>query len=147
MNRKFLFLVLVFVLGGGAMIFQATRAGAAPVMMPSDLVGRDTAVPRIRVAGRVSAGTEIDYVMSPKAVLRFSIEDPKHPERGHVPVVYEGVRPDMFAIGRDVIIDGSFGDGRITAATLLTQCPSKYEAPDPEKFYREQQQQKSSGKV
>ena len=135
MNSKFLLLVIVFVIGGGAMIYQATRAGAAPVMMPSELVHSKTDLPRIRVAGRVSENT-VDYQTSPKAVLKFSVEDPKHPEHGAVPVVYEGVRPDMFTVGRDVILDGSYVSGTIQAANLLTQCPSKYEAPDPDKLYK-----------
>ncbi len=134
MNGKFLLLVLVFIIGGSAMIVQATRAGASPMLMPSDLVNSSSDVPRVRVAGRVAA-SEVSYVTSPKAVLKFSVEDPKHPERGSVPVVYEGVRPDMFASGRDVILDGAFVGGTLHATGLLTQCPSKYEAPDPDKLY------------
>lgn len=134
MNRKFLLLIVVFVIGGSAMIIQATRAGAAPMLIPSDLVKSETNVPKVRVAGRVSASA-VSYETSPKAVLKFSVEDPKHPERGSVPVVYEGVRPDMFASGRDVLLDGAFINGTIQATGLLTQCPSKYEAPDPDKVY------------
>jgi len=136
MNVRFLILVVVFMVGGAAMITQATRAGAAPVMMPSDLVQSKSDFPRVRVAGRVSE-SKVTYEITPKAILYFSIEDPKHPERGSVPVVYEGVRPDMFASGRDVILDGAFVAGTIQATNLLTQCPSKYEAPDPEKLYKE----------
>jgi len=36
-------------------------------------------------------------------------------------------KPDMFAPGRDVIVEGSFGpDGAIVAKQVLTSCPSKY---------------------
>ncbi|HEV2170436.1 MAG TPA: cytochrome c maturation protein CcmE, partial [Candidatus Binatus sp.] len=36
-------------------------------------------------------------------------------------------KPDMFAPGRDVIVEGSFGpDGAIVARQVLTSCPSKY---------------------
>lgn len=52
-----------------------------------------------------------------------------------VPVLYQGLRPDMFSAGRDVIIDGEYRDGVVVASTLLTQCPSKYEAPSPEERY------------
>lgn len=135
MNAKFLVLIVVFVVGGAAMIFQATKSGAAPVMMPSDLLQSNRDVPRVRVAGRVSAA-DVSYVTNPRAVLSFRVEDPKHPEHGSVPVVYEGVRPDMFSPGRDVILDGAFAAGVIQASSLLTQCPSKYEAPDPDKHYK-----------
>jgi cytochrome c-type biogenesis protein CcmE len=136
MNRKFFTLVLAFIVVGGLMIFQATRAGAALMVVPSELIakGADSTVPRLRVAGRV-ADKEITYLTSPEIRLEFSVEDPKHPERGSVPVVYEGVRPDLFAPGRDVLIDGEYSEGVVRASSLMTQCPSKYEAPDPEKKY------------
>ena len=127
-----------FVVVGGLMIFQATRQGAAPVLLPSQILaqGPSAALPRVRAAGRVSE-KEIHYITSPTATLSFSIEDPKHPEKGSVPVVYNGIKPDMFASGRDVIIDGEYKDGLLTASNLLTQCPSKYEPPDPDKLYRQ----------
>jgi cytochrome c-type biogenesis protein CcmE len=37
----------------------------------------------------------------------------------------------MFQAGRDVLIDGDFKDGKIVAAKLQTQCPSKYEPAVP----------------
>ncbi len=36
-------------------------------------------------------------------------------------------KPDMFAPGRDVIVEGKLGaDGAIAATQVLTSCPSKY---------------------
>jgi len=137
MNFKFVSLVVAFIVVGGLMVFQATRAGAALVLMPSELIakGPQATVPRLRVAGRVSQ-KEISYSTSPQIRLAFQVEDPKHPERGSVPVVYEGIKPDLFAAGRDVLIDGEYSNGVVRASGLLTQCPSKYEAPDPEKKYQ-----------
>lgn len=43
-------------------------------------------------------------------------------------VRYNGVLPDMFAAGRDVIVEGRVREGVFHANTLLTTCPSKYEA-------------------
>ncbi len=44
-------------------------------------------------------------------------------------VTYQGVTPDMFAEGREVVVEGTLGkDGVFHANTLLTSCPSKYEA-------------------
>ncbi len=135
---KFLSLVITAIIIGALLIFQATRSGSAPVLMPSEVLARGSVdIPRLRMAGRI-ADKPINYQTSPSARLSFSVEDPKHPERGSLPVVYNGVRPDMFAVGRDVIIDGEFSAGEVRAASLLTQCPSKYEAPDPEKKYKEE---------
>jgi cytochrome c-type biogenesis protein CcmE len=36
-------------------------------------------------------------------------------------------KPDMFAPGRDVIVEGKLGPGGAIAATqVMTSCPSKY---------------------
>ena len=43
-------------------------------------------------------------------------------------VRYNGILPDMFAEGRDVIVEGRVTDRTFHAETLLTTCPSKYEA-------------------
>jgi cytochrome c-type biogenesis protein CcmE len=42
-------------------------------------------------------------------------------------VEYTGVVPDMFAEGRDVIVEGEYIDGVLQAKTVMTSCPSKYE--------------------
>ncbi len=133
------------------MVFQASQQGLAEVFMPSKLAtqSKDTELQRIRVVGRVAAA-EIDYRVEPQFELRFHIVDPgvkvspasesEVPAApalapASVPVYYQGIKPDMFAVGRDVIIDGEFSAGQVRAQKLLTQCPSKYEAPDPAKKY------------
>lgn len=57
--------------------------------------------------------------------LAFEIARPD----GHdpVPVAYRGVLPDMFAEGREVVVEGRYGDGRLAARQIMTSCPSKYE--------------------
>ena len=82
----------------------------------------------LRVAGRVRAGS-IDYDAKTLA-LRFEIgEFDKDGKVGHaVPVAYTGIKPDMFADGRDVIVEGRYREGTIVADKVLTSCPSKYEA-------------------
>lgn len=45
-----------------------------------------------------------------------------------IPVVYNGVIPDTFKSGAEVIVEGSLGsDGKFKASTLMTKCPSKYQ--------------------
>lgn len=95
----------------------------------------------LRLAGRVS-GDSVDW--NPRTLdLVFVIQpipekDGLHADR--VPVVlpegaatnltveYNGILPDMFAEGRDVIVEGTVENGVFEANTLLTTCPSKYEA-------------------
>lgn len=128
MGKVFIALILVFVIGGGIAIWQATSDTAAHVLMPHQLTEQHADRERIRVVGMVSASQPIDYKLEPQIELRFSLEDKQQPGAS-VPVVYRGAKPDMFAAGRDVIIDGDFRSGVVVAAQLLTQCPSKYKAP------------------
>jgi len=170
MGNKFVILVVVMVGVAVALMVQASQAGTSHVYSPTELAAQvsGVSIPRLRVVGRVSADSEIYYQTEPHSELRFSIIDPPPkistgsassvgtktegaPDaslggtvgRGGsmVAVVYRGLRPDMFTAGRDVIIDGSFEGGSVVASTLLTQCPSKYEAPSPEKKYGVNNQQ------
>lgn len=91
----------------------------------------------IRVAGRVEQGTmrwnakDLDLQF---ALGGFPSEEGKAPaaEVTPVPVTFQGILPDMFAEGRDVIVEGVYtADGTFEAKTILTSCPSKYEPEVP----------------
>lgn len=134
MNKVFLSLVTVMAAFAVFMVIQATKESSADVLIPSALAQHPSDQPlhRIRVGGKV-ADMPIDYKVEPKFLLSFSLIDPgkdSKPTRP-IPVLYEGIRPDMFAVGRDVIVDGEYVGGTLRAAKLLTQCPSKYEPPAP----------------
>jgi cytochrome c-type biogenesis protein CcmE len=134
-NRVFFSVIFVFLVLGSLAVLQATRQTTAAVLMPSELSSQQAErLKRIRVGGRVVE--PIDYQLQPSFDLKFNITDPPNKDggaswNGIVPVRYKGLKPDMFAAGRDVIVEGEFKDGAIEAKTLLTQCPSKYEPPDP----------------
>lgn len=142
MGRLFISLVVVFVVAGGLLIYQATSGTSSLVLLPTELIGRAKLgkLERIRVSGRVVE--PIRYQIEPTIELAFLIENPKPqgapegPVGQTVPVIYRGVKPDMFIAGRDVLIDGDFDGKTIIASKVLTQCPSKYEpaqAPHPTK--------------
>ncbi len=92
----------------------------------------------IRVAGRVKAGT-IEWDPT-KLKLSFTIVPP--PQDGaavqpvsmrpaqEIRVVCTGEpKPDMFAAGRDVIVEGHLtAHNFVTADQVMTSCPSKYQA-------------------
>ena len=45
-----------------------------------------------------------------------------------VRVTYSGATPDAFREGAEVVVEGYYpGAGRMTAQTIMTKCPSKYE--------------------
>jgi cytochrome c-type biogenesis protein CcmE len=58
--------------------------------------------------------------------LRFELarQDGSDP----VPVAYRGIKPDMFAAGREVVVEGTYDGGTLAARQVMTSCPSKYEA-------------------
>ncbi len=86
----------------------------------------------VRIAGRVRDGT---VHWEPRDLdLKFALADFEAPANAGVPVHYNGILPDMFAEGRDVIVEGKYGnDGVFHAHTIMTSCPSKYQAKDSEK--------------
>jgi cytochrome c-type biogenesis protein CcmE len=58
--------------------------------------------------------------------LRFRVRDRDGTES--VPVAYEGVVPDPFREGREVIVSGELRQGTFVAErdSLVTKCPSKF---------------------
>ncbi len=57
--------------------------------------------------------------------LRFTITEGEE----NIPVVYQGVVPDAFKAGNEVVVEGSLSaDGVFQAHTLMVKCPSKYVA-------------------
>ncbi len=77
----------------------------------------------VRVNGIVVPGSiEKD---SSNLKVNFKITDSKE----NILVYYEGIIPDMFKENVDVVVEGVVDQNHILRAnTLLTSCPSKYEA-------------------
>ncbi len=83
----------------------------------------------VRIAGRVQDGSmqwdpaalNLDFVLIP-------IDETTAPLAPGVPVHYQGIVPDMFAEGRDVVVEGVYTpEQNLVASTIMTSCPSKYE--------------------
>jgi cytochrome c-type biogenesis protein CcmE len=91
----------------------------------SDLVGQG-----VRVAGRVAPGSLVKQTSAKGTAMAFAIGDFKGADAmgETLPVAFTGIVPDMFAEGRDVIIEGRYVDGTLQAQQIMTSCPSKYEA-------------------
>lgn len=65
---------------------------------------------------------------SRKIELRFSLADFEEPDK-LLPVVYQGIKPDNFSEGTQVVVEGYYDPqtGVFKAEKLQTKCPSKYE--------------------
>jgi len=79
----------------------------------------------VRIAGKVSAGSMKWNATT--SDLRFTLEDMDG--RGNIDIHYNGLLPDMFAEDRKVVVEGPYTTASsFEATTVLTSCPSKYEA-------------------
>ncbi|MDO8688069.1 MAG: cytochrome c maturation protein CcmE [Dehalococcoidales bacterium] len=77
----------------------------------------------VRVNGLVVAGSVEQEAQG--RILRFSIVDAGG--QGSLPVLYQGVVPDTFKVGNEVVVEGQLNaDGVFQAGTLMAKCPSKY---------------------
>ena len=83
---------------------------------------------RVRLHGKVMA----DGLDASKAslVAHFSMSGGGS---AALPVVYRGAIPDLFAAGRDVVVEGKrdAATGVFQADVLMTKCASKYEPGSP----------------
>jgi cytochrome c-type biogenesis protein CcmE len=131
----------LIVLAIGYLIFSSIRTTSEYYLTVPEVAARQSELggQAIRVAGRVKPG---DIAWDPNSLtLKFEIVPipdldasgaPVKPVLASDPVSFRVVaagepKPDMFAPGRDVIVEGKLGaDGAIAATQVMTSCPSKY---------------------
>ena len=109
------------------LLYTSIAGGGTPSVKPSELAGRTGTVSLVgRVVGKPTGDSHAGG-------LRFRLRDVKDPTGKTVAVVYTGSVPDLFATGRDVVIDGKLENGTFVAEpdTMVTKCPSKYSATKP----------------
>jgi cytochrome c-type biogenesis protein CcmE len=126
MTRKRRRLVLI---GGGlgvlaiavALMLNAFRDSIVFFNSPSDMAGKHIASgTRIRLGGLVKAGS---LVRGDDLKISFKVTDGGH----EIPVVYQGVLPDLFREGQGVVAEGALdGSGRFTADTILAKHDETY---------------------
>jgi len=117
----------LIVLSLAYLVYGGIQQGATYWVTVGELQQRGAALPpRVRLGGTVAPGT-VRWDPAHRH-LAFVITDGTH----SLPVRYSGVVPDIFAEGRQVVVEGGMGrDGAFDAATLLAKCPTKYNPADP----------------
>ncbi|HEY6103504.1 MAG TPA: cytochrome c maturation protein CcmE [bacterium] len=123
-RRKLLIAVAVFVLAGGYLAYSGARSSFAYYMTVSELHDRVGTIgdAAIRLGGKVAvSGLEWDQVAGR---LLFTVAEGTHT----VPVLYNGVVPDAFKPGADVVVEGRYDGATFVAVRLFAKCPSKFEA-------------------
>lgn len=111
--------IILLVLGW--LVLSNIQEASAQYLTVEELLAQGSSDRMVRVSGLV-IGETIDWDAQ-QLILRFEIAD----DGGSLPVVYKGVRPDMFRDGAQAVVEGKYSSGGIfEASTLLLKCPSKY---------------------
>jgi cytochrome c-type biogenesis protein CcmE len=102
-------------------VYTALAGAGVPQILPSKVhhyTGKDVILVGTVVATRGDAHTA--------AGMHLVLRDPDGSAR--VPVVYHGSVPDLYKVGRTVVVNGTYEDGTFVAqkGSLSTKCPSKY---------------------
>jgi cytochrome c-type biogenesis protein CcmE len=107
--------VVVFL--AGALVYTSFSSSTEASKPSQVKPGRSYKLTGKVVSGSVSKGGN---------ALRFRIRD--RDGTASVPVVYQGVVPDPFRDGREVIVSGELRRGTFVAQrdSLVTKCPSKF---------------------
>jgi len=111
----------VAVLLAGALVYTSFSA-STEASTPSELMASAQPGRSYELTGKV-----VDRSVDREGNgLRFAVRDRNG--EASLPVVYEGVVPDPFREGREVIVSGRVEDGTFVAErdSLVTKCPSKF---------------------
>lgn len=134
--KRFLLGAVVIAVAVSYLVYAGIRETSVYYLTVEEFdVQKETLVgKRMRVSGSVERGTVAWDAK--KLELRFALAgaSEQRDKGGSVslPVEFKGILPDMFAEGRGVIVEGVYRpDKTFAAGTLLTSCPSKYEAETP----------------
>ena len=109
------------------LVYTSVAGNATPSVSPSELAAKTG---EVALAGKV-VGTPTGDPHGNG--LRFVLEDIQGQQKQQVTVLYKGSVPDLFRTGRDVVVTGTqHADGTFvtTPGSMITKCPSKYQAAD-----------------
>ncbi|MFC1976978.1 cytochrome c maturation protein CcmE [Chloroflexota bacterium] len=122
-KKRFLIGGAIVFLAIGYLGFMGFQSSATYYYTVSELMEQESSVydENVRVNGEVAPGSIEQELGS--FTLRFTISD----DTVSLPVVYQGVVPDTFKVGNEVVAEGYLDlDGIFQAHTLITKCPSRY---------------------
>jgi cytochrome c-type biogenesis protein CcmE len=116
-------IALVALLGAGLLASWALRNQASFFYLPDELMADPPEIGRaVRLGGMVA----VDSIeMQPDGVtVAFIVTDQ---EEARVPVLYNGILPDLFVEGSGVVAEGSLAaDGTFVATNLLAKHDENY---------------------
>jgi cytochrome c-type biogenesis protein CcmE len=125
-KKKFLIGGIIVFLAIGYLGYTGFMGAATYYYEVGDLLEQSSSIygENVRVNGQVVPGSVQQEAQG--TILRFIIIDIEGEES--LPVAYQGVVPDTFKVGNEVVVEGHLNsDGIFQANTLMPKCPSKYE--------------------
>ncbi len=104
------------------LLYTSIAGGGNPSIAPSQLQGRSG---EVQLAGLVVGPVAGD---AHAGGLRFKLRDIGGKTKSTVVVRYSGSVPDLFKVGRHIMIEGRLRKGVFVAepGSMITKCPSKY---------------------
>jgi cytochrome c-type biogenesis protein CcmE len=109
------------------LVYTAVAGGSTPTLTPSQL---QTHSGKLAIVGIVVGPIRGDSHGA--SGLRFVLKDPTGTSASRVNVVYRGSSPPpLFAVGRSVVVSGTYAAGRLAGSDIVTKCPSKYTTTSP----------------
>ncbi len=124
-KKKFLIGAIIIFLAIGYLSFTGFQSAATYYYEVSELLEQGSSIydENVRVNGQVVPGSIEQAAQG--TILRFTMTDVDGEES--LPVVYQGVVPDAFKVGNEVVVEGQLDSaGIFQAHTLMPKCPSKY---------------------
>jgi cytochrome c-type biogenesis protein CcmE len=104
------------------LLYTSIAGGGNPSIAPSQLPGHKGTV---QLAGVVVGPVRGD---AHAGGLHFGLKDIGGARSTAVSVMYTGSVPDLFKVGRHVVVNGRLVSGSFVAepGSMITKCPSKY---------------------
>jgi cytochrome c-type biogenesis protein CcmE len=104
-------------------VYTALAGNGVAQLTPSTLAGHTG---NVTLVGAVVGPLKGDSYQH--GGLRFQLKDIGNATAARVPVDYHGSVPDLFKVGRHIVVSGTMRNGVFVASrdSLVTKCPSKY---------------------
>ncbi len=123
-RKKFIIVILGLSILAIGWITLDFKASEVPFISVEDILNhhQEFTQDRFRLGGNVQKGS-IKY-SDDRLTVKFIMNQGNH----SLPVVYKSAAlPDLFSDNADVIVEGGYSDGILTADNLMTKCASRYE--------------------
>lgn len=122
-RKRFIFVGLMVIMAAGYLGFVGFQSAATYYYSVSEILelGNPAYGESVRVSGRVTPGSVVQEPGS--LTLKFTISEGEK----SLPVTHQGVVPDAFKVGNEVVVEGHIDqDGILQSESIIAKCPSKY---------------------